>query len=92
MNMRIWLTLEFRLRIPGVGIDEEDHEEIFGVFKQSSGQKVADYGGTGLGLSICNQLAALMNGSITVQSVKGEGAEFIVTLKNVETAAFELGG
>jgi signal transduction histidine kinase len=38
----------------GIGIDEKDHDEVFGVFKQSRGQKVADYGGTGLKCGVCS--------------------------------------
>jgi CheY-like chemotaxis protein/HPt (histidine-containing phosphotransfer) domain-containing protein len=38
------------------------------------------YGGTGLGMSICKQLTELMQGSISVQSNKGEGTTVVLEI------------
>ena len=53
---------------------------LFDAFKQESTGSGRVYEGSGLGLTITKRLVNLMNGTITVDSTKGEGTTFIVTL------------
>jgi len=61
----------------GVGIAQEDIARIFEEFVQVSESKQP---GTGLGLPISRRLAQLLDGSLTVHSVPGEGSTFRLTL------------
>jgi len=38
--------------------------------------------GTGLGLILCKEFVDKLNGEITVESVKGKGSSFNITLKD----------
>jgi len=67
----------------GVGISQEAQEYIFDAFTQQLGQSNKRYGGTGLGLSISRKLAHLLGGTLSCESKKGEGALFILHLKNL---------
>ena len=67
----------------GIGISKEDQEIIFEAFRQQSGQSTRQYGGTGLGLSITRRLVEMMGGTIYVDSEKGKGSRFVVTIPNV---------
>ncbi len=62
----------------GIGIPEENYEDIFLSFKQQSDIISREYGGTGLGLAICKKLLNLMNGRISVESQVGVGSCFKV--------------
>ncbi|MCB1201029.1 MAG: response regulator [Leptospiraceae bacterium] len=64
----------------GIGIPAEKLESIFESFKQGGSETNRQFGGTGLGLAISRKLADLMNGSLTVKSVEGEGSQFTVEL------------
>lgn len=64
----------------GIGIPADKQELIFESFQQADGGLSRRYGGTGLGLTIAAELAALQNGSITVQSEVGKGSLFTVAL------------
>lgn len=59
----------------GIGIKQEDQERIFDDYYKecNSGQK-----SKGLGLSIIKEIAARMEGTITVDSVPGCGSTFII--------------
>ncbi len=64
----------------GIGIAEDRLETIFGHFEQVDRSTTRKYDGTGLGLSISRQLARMMGGDITAQSVQGRGSIFTVNL------------
>ncbi len=65
----------------GMGIRKEVIPYLFDAFKRVDEEKNRYIEGTGLGLSIVKQLVELMGGTITVNSVYGEGTTFTVTLK-----------
>ena len=61
----------------GIGIPENQLENIFVVFRRLHGDE--DYTGTGIGLSICRKIAEYHRGSISARASDG-GAEFHVRL------------
>jgi PAS domain S-box-containing protein len=61
----------------GAGIAADKLDLIFEAFEQGDG---AGHGGTGLGLTIARRLARLMGGDIVVQSTRGTGSRFTLTL------------
>jgi CheY-like chemotaxis protein/HPt (histidine-containing phosphotransfer) domain-containing protein len=64
----------------GKGMDEGYLKNLFNKFSQEDESIARSYGGTGLGMSIVKQLVELMNGSIDVQSKKGEGTTVTIQL------------
>ena len=86
---------ECRLRISvkdtGRGIRKEDEELLFTAYERLEEQKEAQIPGTGLGLEISRRFAELMGGSLTCESVYGEGSEFIFTLKQKITDRTPMG-
>ncbi|WP_234567730.1 response regulator [Rhodohalobacter sp. 614A] len=63
----------------GIGINESEKTRIFDYLYQVEGSNSAQ--GTGIGLYLAKGLVEHMNGTIKVNSKKGKGAEFIITLK-----------
>ena len=72
--------LIFRVEDTGCGIRKEDQKRIFENFKQLDFKVSRSAEGTGLGLSITKRLAELMQGTIKVESVYGEGSVFTVEI------------
>ena len=64
----------------GRGIKKEDIDKLFTKFQRLDEDRNTTIEGTGLGLAITKQLIEMMNGKIVVNSVYGEGSEFIVAL------------
>ncbi len=64
----------------GIGISPKNHEIIFERFSQEDKEISSKHGGLGLGLSICKENAKLIGGEITLESEKGNGSTFSVTI------------
>lgn len=70
----------FEVQDTGVGIPDNYINKLFDKFTQEDSSTTRRYGGSGLGLSISKQLAMLLKGDITVQSEKGKGSTFSLSL------------
>mgnify|MGYP001275832531 FL=1 len=68
------------VRDTGIGLRPDDQERIFESFEQADTSTTRNYGGTGLGLTIVRQLIEEMGGSISLESLYGEGSCFTVRL------------
>ena len=62
----------------GIGMSRQFLSHIFSPFEQERLDTARLHGGTGLGLAISNELAHLMNGTISVTSEIGKGSTFTV--------------
>jgi signal transduction histidine kinase/DNA-binding response OmpR family regulator len=71
-------ALMLSVKDTGIGIPKDKQEGIFLPFSQADSSTTRKFGGTGLGLAICGRLAALMGGTITVNSEGQKGSEFVV--------------
>jgi signal transduction histidine kinase/CheY-like chemotaxis protein len=60
----------------GIGIKEEDLDQVFGEFIQVDMAANRGVEGTGLGLAITKRLCRAMGGDVTVRSVYGKGSVF----------------
>ena len=70
----------------GVGISQEDQARLFQAFTQV-GNVSGAIEGTGLGLYLCNKLAALLGGSIRLESQSGIGSRFVFAVLTREEQA-----
>lgn len=66
----------------GIGVAEDDIEEIFNMFHQVRRGDTLKLGeqGAGLGLAICKEIVEHYGGTIALESVLGRGSRFIVSL------------
>jgi signal transduction histidine kinase/membrane-bound lytic murein transglycosylase MltF/ActR/RegA family two-component response regulator len=69
-------NIEFTISDTGIGMTNEEMNNIFDTYNQADSSTTRKYGGTGLGLSICRQLIELMGGTIRVVSTPGKGCCF----------------
>ena len=72
---------EFRIKDTGIGMSEQFVDHIFEEFSREESSTVSGVQGTGLGMAIAKKIVDLMDGTIEVNSVQGQGSEFIVKIK-----------
>lgn len=72
--------IQFEITDTGIGISEKEQENIFDEFRQLEGGLSRKYGGTGLGLSIAKKYIDLLGGKIAIESEKGVGSIFTITI------------
>ena len=73
-------ALTFRIADTGIGMSKEFIPKIFETFSQEDVTSTSKYGSTGLGMPITKSIVEMMNGSIDVQSEKGKGSTFTVSV------------
>lgn len=71
---------EVHIRDTGIGISAEQREHIFERFYKADSSRNRTFGGSGLGLAIVKKVIDLHQGEIQVESVVGNGTEFIISI------------
>jgi signal transduction histidine kinase/CheY-like chemotaxis protein len=70
------INLIMEISDSGVGIKQDDIENVFDAYVQSDIEKNKFVDGTGLGLAITRNIINAMDGEVTVQSEYGKGSTF----------------
>jgi signal transduction histidine kinase len=73
----------------GIGIPEDEQDQVFGRFFRSSNARVSGVGGTGLGLAITRGIIEAHGGTIGFDSIEGVGTTFRITLPLANGAGLE---
>ncbi|MYM58769.1 TMAO reductase system sensor histidine kinase/response regulator TorS [Vibrio sp. OCN044] len=69
----------FAVSDTGIGIEENEQENLFDAFTQASGG-IQSMGGTGLGLAISKRIVQAMGGELRLESKIGSGSRFSFSL------------
>lgn len=76
----------------GVGLTATERDKIarFEPFSQADGSTTRKFGGSGLGLRISDSLAHILGGNIEVESQKGVGSTFVLSIAVADVSALTL--
>jgi CheY-like chemotaxis protein len=74
------LIISFALSDSGIGLSVSEIKRLFKPFSQANASIASRFGGAGLGLSSVRALARAMGGDIKVESRRGGGATFLLTV------------
>ncbi len=74
------VRVHLRVKDNGIGMSPEFQERIFESFLREDNARVQKTEGSGLGMAITKYIVDAMKGTIEVESEKGKGTEFHVTL------------
>ncbi len=72
--------LELTVKDTGIGMSKAFLDRVYQPFEQEAADTARNQSGSGLGLSIVYNLVQLMGGKISVESERGRGTEFTVTV------------
>lgn len=81
--------LIIKIKDTGIGMSADELNKLFQPFVQADATVTRNFGGTGLGLVISKKLMQQMQGDIRVESVKGIGSCFEISM-NCETQHLSL--
>ena len=68
----------FKVKDNGIGVAEEYHQKIFGMFERLHTSQA--YPGTGIGLAMSKKMIEKLNGTISLESTLGTGSTFTIML------------
>jgi signal transduction histidine kinase/ActR/RegA family two-component response regulator len=72
--------LRFDVQDTGPGLSPDACTRVFETFSQADASTSRMFGGTGLGLAISSQLARLLGGDLSLDSIEGRGSTFKLTI------------
>ncbi|WP_158543223.1 response regulator [Dyella psychrodurans] len=78
------MRLRFEIIDSGIGMTDEQCQQIFQPFSQADASISRRFGGSGLGLTLCQQISELMGGHIEVQSTPAVGSVFSFEVPVIE--------
>ncbi|MBR0260630.1 MAG: response regulator [Selenomonadaceae bacterium] len=73
-------AIRFKIKDTGIGMSKDYLPKIFDAFSQEDAGNTNKYGSSGLGMAITKNIVEMMNGKIEVDSEKGVGTTFTVTV------------
>jgi PAS domain S-box-containing protein len=73
------VLIRFEVHDSGIGIPEEQRDQLFTAFTQLDNSNTRRFGGTGLGLVVSKQLVELMHGEIGIDNGARQGSIFWFT-------------
>ena len=82
-------ALKFTISDTGIGMSKEFLPKLFDTFSQEDSSTTNKYGSSGLGMAITKNIVEMMNGNIEVESEKGVGTSFFVTVTLMNAAKHE---
>ena len=81
--------MRFTIADTGIGMSAEYLPKLFDTFTQEDSSMTNKYGSSGLGMAITKNIVEMMNGSIEVESEKGAGTTFRVTIPLMDASEHE---
>ena len=74
------VVMHFEVKDTGIGMSPEFKKHIFEPYTQETAENGTKASGSGLGMAICKSMVDLQGGSISVESVQGEGTSFYIDI------------
>ncbi|WP_051656651.1 hybrid sensor histidine kinase/response regulator [Butyrivibrio sp. AE3004] len=78
-------SIQFKISDTGIGMSQEFLPKLFDTFSQENSGTSNQYGSSGLGMAISKSIIEMMNGKISVESKKGVGTTFTVTVTVIDS-------
>jgi signal transduction histidine kinase len=78
---------EFYVRDTGIGIEADDMDKVFFIFRRGKSPVVQNVPGKGVGLASVKSIIETYSGSIWVESEPGKGCTFRFTINGEHLAA-----